>query len=160
MNDKYYITLKNSYGKFILVEDLNGYISGIHANDFKTTNLILKETPLLKELKRQLNLYFQGKLKKFEIPFKQPGTLFEQEVYSVLAEVPFGYTVTYSDIAYLIGKEKASRAVGNALGKNDLLILVPCHRVLGKNSLGGFSSGLKLKKKLLKIEGVKINEKK
>lgn len=159
MKDKYYCVLENEYGTFTLIESDDNFITGVYAEEFDVKNLIFKETKLLKELKEQLTLYFRGNLKKFTVPFNQNSTSFQKEVYDVLVQVPYGYTITYGDIAYLIGKEKGSRAVGNALGKNNLLILVPCHRVVSKTSLGGFSSGMELKEKLLKLEGVIKNEK-
>ncbi len=151
--DKYYIKLKNNFGQFTLVESDDHFITGIYAEEVDVRKLILKETPLLLKLKQQLNEYFNKERKVFEIPFKQPLTPFQKEVYDVLLSVPYGYTLTYGDIAFLVGKEKGSRAVGNALGRNNLLLVVPCHRVLGKGSLGGFSSGIELKKKLLDLEG-------
>lgn len=154
MKDKYYIKLKNDFGTFTLIEGENNYITGIYVTEVDVSNLINKRTPLLEELERQLKLYFSGELKQFNIKTKQKLTPFQKKVYDVLNEVPYGYTLTYSDIAYLIDNEKGSRAVGNALGRNNILLIMPCHRVLGKNSLGGFSSGVELKKKLLTLEGV------
>ncbi len=156
--DKYYIILQNSYGKFILIENDKGQISGVHSGFVDVKNLVNKPTENLIKLKEQLEQYFAGKRKTFSVPFSQRLTPFQKEVYDILLNIPYGYTVTYGDIAYLMGKEKASRAVGNALGKNNLLILVPCHRVLAKSSLGGFSSGLDLKKALLKLEKSWENE--
>ena len=150
--DKYYIKQNNHLTNLILIEDGKGFITGIH-NNYDTSKLEYKETPLLLNLKDQLTKYFEGTLKEFDIPYRQKTTPFQKEVYDVLVQVPYGYTVTYGDIAYMIGKPKGSRAVGNALGRNNLLIVVPCHRVLSTTGLGGFSSGLNVKKELLKLEG-------
>lgn len=155
--DKYYIKLNSPIGKLTLVESSEKVISGIYLNKDLDKSLINLETPLLAKLKKQLTEYFEGTRKDFDIPFKQKSTLFQKDVYDILKEVSYGYTVTYGDIAYLLDKEKGARAVGNALGKNNILILVPCHRVLGKNSLGGFTGGLEVKKKLLKLEGSVVN---
>lgn len=151
--DRYYIQLNSPIGLLTLIENKDSLISGIHLNFFPDETLIKLETPLLKLLKKQLNEYFAGSRKEFTIPFKQKLTPFQKEVYDVLKDVGYGYTIEYGDIAYLLNNEKASRAVGNALGKNNILILVPCHRVLGKNSFGGFTGGIETKKKLLMLEG-------
>lgn len=156
--DKYYITYNSPIGKLMLVENRNTQISGIYLKKETSENLENLKTPLLKELEKQLNEYFEGRRKTFEIPFKQRLTPFQKEVYDVLKDVNYGYTVTYGDIAYLLNKDKGARAVGNALGRNNILILVPCHRVLGKNSLGGFTGGISIKRKLLEIEGSVFNE--
>lgn len=153
--DKYFITVDSTIGKLILIENDKGFISGIKLNEEEPVYLTNNETPLLKKLKQELIEYFKGERKTFTVPFTQPLTPFQKEVYDILKDVPYGYTLTYGDIAFLLNKEGAARAVGNALGKNEILILMPCHRVLGKGSLGGFSSGLETKKRLLEIEGIK-----
>lgn len=155
--DKYYIKMNSPIGLLTLIENSEKVISGIQLNKEFDGTLINLETPLLKKLNKELNEYFAGKRRDFDIPFKQKATPFQKDVYDILKEVSYGYTVTYGDIAFLLNKEKGARAVGNALGKNDILILVPCHRVLGKNSLGGFTGGIEVKKKLLKIEGSAIS---
>lgn len=156
--DKYYQIINTEIGNLTLIEDDNNTITGVYLNMLEVKGLIEEETPLLKKLKKQLREYFAGQRKVFDIPTKQPLTPFQAEVYDLLEDVGFGYTVSYGDIAFLLNNEKAARAVGNALGRNNLLILVPCHRVLGKNSLGGFTSDIKAKEKLLKLEGSLINE--
>ena len=83
------------------------------------------------------------------------GTAFQQSVWKALTKIPVGKTVTYAELAQRVGKPKASRAVGSACGKNPIPLIVPCHRVLASNGgLGGFSSGLPVKKDLLKAEGI------
>lgn len=158
--DKYYIKLSSEIGTLTLIENSDGIISGIYLEDVDTNNLTNKETPMLKKLKDELNEYFKGNRKEFTVPFTQPLTPFQEEVYNVLKDVGFGYSLTYGDVAYLLGKDGGARAVGNALGRNNILILMPCHRVLGQGHLGGFSSGLDAKRKLLKLEGIKFDEKK
>ncbi len=157
--DKYFIKLDSIIGPLTLIENNDGIISGIYLEEVDVSNLVNLETPMLKKLKDELNEYFAGKRKEFTVPFIQPLTPFQEEVYNVLKDVTYGYSLTYGDIAYLLNKEGGARAVGNALGRNNILILMPCHRVLGKNSLGGFSSGLEAKRKLLKLEGISFNEK-
>lgn len=154
--DKYFIKLDTIIGTLTLIENNEGIISGIYLEEVDTANLINNETPMLKKLKDELNEYFSGTRKEFTVPFTQPLTPFQEEVYNVLKDIPYGYSLTYGDIAYLLNKDGGARAVGNALGRNNILILMPCHRVLGKGSLGGFSSGLEPKRKLLKLEGIKF----
>lgn len=97
--------------------------------------------------------YTLGNLKKFSLPLDLRGTEFQMRVWKELLNIPYGETRTYKDIAIKIGRPKAYRAVGNALNKNPILIVVPCHRVIGSNGdLVGFGGGLDLKKRLLEIE--------
>ena len=102
-----------------------------------------------------LKEYVEGKRTTFSFPFDfLTGTPFEKEVWRVLPAIPYGRCVSYQWVATRIGRPRATRAVGNAIGKNPIPILIPCHRVIRKNgSLGGFSSGLAIKEALLKIEG-------
>lgn len=150
--DKYYILTTTPIGELLLIENDQKHISGIYIMPHDTRGLINKETALLSELKTQMDEYFKGKRKTFNIPFDQSSTPFETSVYDVLMNVPYGYTVTYGDVAYLIENEQAYRAVGSALNKNKLMILVPCHRVVSKDRLGGFSYGSEIKKILLDLE--------
>lgn len=154
---KYYIIIKTPIGELTLSQN-EDFITGVLLDEKPSNDLINEETPLLKTLKEQLLEYFAGTRKEFTVPFAQKLTPFQKEVYEVLALVPYGYTLSYGDVAYLLGKDKGARAVGNALSKNNILILVPCHRVLGKDSLGGFTSSIEAKKKLLKVEGSAISE--
>lgn len=80
------------------------------------------------------------------------GTQFQQLVWKEIALIPWGCTKTYSDIALIVGRPKAVRAVANACGKNKICLLIPCHRVVGKNNIGGYSFGIHMKKKLLELE--------
>jgi len=117
----------------------------------------LRETPLLQEVRRQLNAYFAGKLKVFDIPYSLEGTPFQQKVWRALCDIPYGTCITYGELAKRIGDPKACRAVGMANGRNPLPILVPCHRVIGSGGrLTGYTGGLDIKIKLLQIEGVTL----
>ncbi len=101
----------------------------------------------------QLNDYFAGKLKKFDLPLVLRGTDFQKQVWGELAKIPFAETTTYGEIAKRIHRPTASRAVGAANGQNRIAIVLPCHRVIGQNGkLTGFAGGLDKKKKLLAIE--------
>lgn len=101
----------------------------------------------------QLEEYFTFKRCKFDIAYQAQGTLFQQEVWKKLAEIPYGKTFHYSDIARMLKKEKAVRAVAHAIGQNPLLIIIPCHRVVGKDStLHGYKAGIERKQYLLDME--------
>lgn len=116
-------------------------------------NNIQKETALIKNTKQQLDEYFAGKRKKFDIPIKLEGTDFQMNVWKELLKIPYGETCSYLDIAKRIGNPKASRAVGMANNKNKIIIIVPCHRVIGSNKkLVGYAGGLDVKEKLLELE--------
>lgn len=101
----------------------------------------------------QLEEYFDGRRKEFDIPIKLRGTEFQKKVWKELLKIPYGATVSYKDIAIKIGNPKACRAVGMANHNNPILIIVPCHRVINENKkLGGYALGLDLKRKLLELE--------
>ena len=103
----------------------------------------------------QLDEYFAGNRKRFDLKLFPEGTAFQQSVWAALQTIPFGKTVSYQDIAAQLDKPRASRAVGNANGKNPIALIIPCHRVVAHNgSLGGYSSGLDKKRWLLEHEGV------
>ncbi|TQR34713.1 methylated-DNA--[protein]-cysteine S-methyltransferase [Campylobacter sp. MIT 99-7217] len=115
---------------------------------------------LLEKAFYQLDMYFKRQLFEFKLPLKEQGNGFEAKVYKALCEIPYGKTATYKEIALKIGHKNAFRAVGNANSKNQLPIFVPCHRVVGVNSLGGYTSALKnsldIKRYLLRLEGIKL----
>ena len=101
----------------------------------------------------QLEEYFDGRRKEFDIPIKLRGTEFQKRVWKELLKIPYGKTVSYKDISIKIGTPKACRAVGMANHNNPILIIVPCHRVINENKkLGGYALGLDLKRRLLELE--------
>ena len=105
--------------------------------------------------KEEFLAYLEGKRRRFTFKTDPRGTAFQREVWRELSRIPYGETVSYGEIARRIGRPKSSRAVGNAVGANPLPIVIPCHRVIKSDgSIGGFSSGLHLKRKLLSIEGI------
>ncbi len=108
--------------------------------------------PVLHLAKKELLSYFAGDLKKFSTPLLPEGTEFQKKVFWSLAEIPYGETVAYSDLAPFV-QEGNPRSLGTACGKNPLCIFLPCHRVLRKDrGLGGFSGGLEVKRFLLALE--------
>lgn len=105
--------------------------------------------------RRQLQEYFDGRRLIFELPLDLRGSSFQKVVWNAVAAIPFGRTASYGQIAQLIGRPGASRAVGAANGQNPLPIVIPCHRVIGADgSLTGYSSGLPIKRQLLALEGL------
>ncbi len=111
-------------------------------------------TNTLKLTRKQLKLYFDGKLSRFDLPLKAMGTDFQKSVWKQLARIPHGKTVNYGKIAERVGRPKGTRAAGMAIGSNPISIIVPCHRVIGKSgALTGFAGGLWRKKWLLEHEG-------
>ena len=117
------------------------------------------ETPLTVQAAAELEEYFDHRRKTFTVPLSHYGTQFQLAVWQALRDIPYGQTRTYGEIAGLVGRPKAARAVGMANHDNPLLIVTPCHRVVGKGgALTGFACGLEVKRRLLKLEGVDFSE--
>ena len=111
-------------------------------------------SPMLINCIEQLIQYFNGERRQFDFPMNQSGTPFQQDVWNHLLTIPFGRTISYMDLAKMTGDTKATRAVANANGKNNIAIVIPCHRVIGSNrELTGYAGGLWRKKWLLEHEG-------
>lgn len=114
--------------------------------------------PLLQKAESQLAEYFAGTRETFDLPLGAEGTAFQQRVWAALRTIPFGQTWGYAQLAQAIGQPTAARAVGLANGRNPLSIVVPCHRVIGKNgTLTGYAGGLNRKAWLLEHEGVLLS---
>ncbi len=114
----------------------------------------MPDYPLLGEAARQLDAYFAGRLTAFDLPLDFRGTAFQTQVWQALLTIPFGETRSYAEIARLIGRPEACRAVGAANGRNPISIVAPCHRVIGSSgALTGFAGGLAAKTYLLALEG-------
>jgi methylated-DNA-[protein]-cysteine S-methyltransferase len=110
-------------------------------------------SPLLEEARRQLEEYFRGERKAFDLPLQQSGTGFQQTVWNELKKIPYGERITYAELAKRAGNPKAFRAAGSANGKNKLFIIVPCHRVIQSGGkAGGFAYGTAMKQFLLDLE--------
>ncbi len=120
-------------GDFFILEQ-EGKITMLH-QDFSLlpSNATLSPTALLDKAKNQLNSYFKGELKDFSLPFVLGGSEFEKRIYQELSLIPHGKTLSYQDLAHRINSPHSARAVGNALGKNPLLLLIPWHRLISKN---------------------------
>ncbi|HZU89001.1 MAG TPA: methylated-DNA--[protein]-cysteine S-methyltransferase [Stellaceae bacterium] len=110
-------------------------------------------TPLLREARRQIEAYFARDLCRFDLPLEPRGSAHDQRVWAAMRQIPYGETRSYSALAFMVGS--GPRAVGNACGHNPIPIVIPCHRVLAKGGLGGYSGGegLPTKRLLLALEG-------
>ena len=119
----------------------------------KSFYLSCPEEKILDDTRAQLTEYFKGKRKQFDVPLDLGGTAFQRQVWRELAHIPFGQTLSYSDIAKRIKNPKAVRAVGSANGKNPVCIIIPCHRVIASDgTIGGYAGGIKIKQQLLELE--------
>lgn len=150
-----YCWYESPVGILKIAEDDQG-ITEVSFQDEKGTdqregNLYLQET------QRQLEEYFAGSRRSFDVPLSLKGTEFQKKVWHALMEIPYGHTACYQEVAAMIGNEKASRAIGNANHHNPVVIIVPCHRVINADgSIGGYGGGIERKKYLLNLEGIKL----
>lgn len=137
------------------IEEEDEKIIAIHPT--RKSNGIFKETKVIQKAHEQLQEYFLGTRTSFDLPFSLKGTPFMKKVWNELINIPYGETKSYQQIAKQIGQPKACRAVGKAISKNPLMIVIPCHRVIGSHGdLTGFAYGLTLKKQLLEMEKFKM----
>ncbi len=142
---------------FLKISEENGSLTGLSLQKEQDPSASLSQnirhSDLLYEAFQQLNEYFAGKRTHFDLPLHYNGTAFQKQVWNALQEIPYGETRSYEDIAVRIGNPKAVRAVGQANGKNPVMIIIPCHRVIHKNGdITGFACGTDVKKYLLALE--------
>ena len=154
----YSILNTTSLGNLLLTADEN-HLTGIYFEDCdhvpasRSQWRINPEHEVLVQASTQLEEYFKGTRARFSIPLRSAGTDFQERIWQEIALIPFGQTITYSDLADWVGAPDAIRAAGAATGRNPISIVVPCHRVVGKNgSLTGYAGGLKRKRHLLALE--------
>lgn len=151
----YYCYFQAPFGNLLLSG--NQQLETLHfpengRNKIADSALVYDEKPF-KMVLEQLEAYFNGSLKRFDVPLLLNGTDFQKKVWQALSEIEYGHTMTYSGIAEKIGNPNACRAVGMANNKNPVPIIIPCHRVIGKDgSLTGFGGGLDVKQFLLELE--------
>lgn len=113
----------------------------------------MKESRIIREAYKQLDMYLNGKLKTFDLQLDPSGTAYMRKIYNHLCEIPYGETRTYKQIASTCGNPGGARAAGLIIGRNPIPIIIPCHRVIGSNgSLTGYRGGLQIKRRLLDIE--------
>lgn len=158
---KFYYRYQSPVGVLRIVADENA-ITEIHlekdgVNELKrklSTDEVEEKTPLITETVTQLEEYFAGTRKRFNLPLAPEGTDFQKRDWAALQDIPYGETRTYKDIAEAIGCPKGFRAVGLANNRNPIIIVIPCHRVIGADGkLVGYGGGLDAKEHLLKLEG-------
>lgn len=156
---KYYSYYEFSIGTLGIGEDGVGISHIFLPGTADVSAAVQKETPLIAAAAAQLREYFAGARKVFDLPLSPDGTAFQRRVWEKLCEIPYGECRSYGDLAGSIGNPKACRAVGMANHRNPILIVIPCHRVLGKDgSLTGYAAGMKMKQALLDLEGIRYKE--
>ena len=145
----------------VLATEEGGFLTSVDFIDAKYAKPVAKawvedpEASPLKECAQQLGEYFAAKRERFELPTLPAGTMFQKRVWREISRVPFGATITYSELAKRAGAEGSARAAGAATGRNPIAVIVPCHRIVGSDgSLTGYAGGLGRKTRLLEIEGV------
>ncbi len=149
---KYYFTKETKIGLLTIVEK-GGYLTKLYFG--RVTEGKEKCTSLIAKAFTQLEEYFKGKRKEFDLPLLPQGTAFQKSIWRELIKITYGETQTYKNIAIAIGNPKACRAVGMANNKNPIPIIIPCHRVIGTSGkLTGYAGGLGVKERLLELEGV------
>lgn len=153
----YYFYKETPLGRLGILE--NGHaIKAITVGSLDTEQAVFQETPLIRQAFAQLEEYFQGKRREFSLPLEPEGTPYQKEAWKVLQSIPYGTTITYGQEAKVMGKGCA-RSAGGANGRNPILIVIPCHRVVAAGGgLGGFSAELWRKEWLLKLEKEHMEE--
>ena len=155
-----YTIIDSPVGPLTLTTD-GSHLTGVYFARHKGAAVVAHDwqrddaSALLHKAGQQLAEYFAGRRTRFDLPLAPRGTEFQCSVWEALLKIPFGRTSTYGALARTVGKPAAARAVGAAVGANPISIVVPCHRIIGKDgSLTGFGGGLDRKTRLLQLEGV------
>ncbi len=154
---KYYFKTKINNYFFTIVEEDN-FITYIALDDLEINGLNKKTTLIAKTID-ELEEYFKGLRTRFDIPVKLNGTEFQKMVWQEMMNVPYGSVLSYGELAKKVNNPKAVRAIGSVCHNNKILIIIPCHRVVAKNSIGGFGCGIEMKIKLLELENSKYERK-
>ncbi len=142
------IIFKSKIGN-IEIAETDGKITYL---DFSSKAVKVTSNKLLIKASKQIEEYLNGSRQDFDLPMSFKGTEFQNKVWKALLKIPYGKTLSYQELALKVGGKNYSRAVGGAVSKNPIAIIIPCHRILSSNGLGGFAGGLKIKKAFLKIE--------
>lgn len=148
-----YFTKNTILGAMTAIEENGKLLQLFFGRPNAGANAKMEKTFTIDQTFNQLEEYFCGNRKTFSIPLAPKGTDFQMKVYKALCDILYGETISYKQLAEKIGNPKACRAVGNANNKNPIVIIIPCHRVIGSNGdLVGYASGVEIKQKLLEIE--------
>jgi methylated-DNA-[protein]-cysteine S-methyltransferase len=156
----YYSYVDTPLGRLLLV-GTKAALVGLYFADSQHTPPLerdwINDDTIFAKAKAQLAEYFEGHRKAFDLPLEFTGTDFQKSVWRELSKIPYGQSISYGEIAKAIGRPKAVRAVGTAVGRNPLCLVGPCHRVLATGGgLGGYAGGIDKKKQLLKLEGIAV----
>ncbi len=141
-------------GRLVLTEE-DGYLKGLSfdLSAFNQAYVSIEESSVFIQTKKYLDIYFKGEKPDFFPPIQMEGTAFQKAVWTELLKIDYGKTVSYGQLSCLLfGHKKGSQAIGQAVHRNPIAILIPCHRVIGTNHLGGYAGGIERKKALLKVE--------
>jgi methylated-DNA-[protein]-cysteine S-methyltransferase len=151
-----YTTIDSPVGELLASADAVGRITGLHFDGHRTPARDagwVRDEEALAPLRRQLEEYFAGERREFELDLAPSGTPFQLSVWRALCAIPYGETASYGEIAATVGQPGAARAVGGANNRNPIAIVIPCHRVIGANgTLTGYGGGLPRKQRLLALE--------
>ena len=154
----YYLTFNSLMGQIIGLSD-GSNLTGLYFENQVARPAIHNDwichsnIKVLSKLKHQINSYFTAERDVFNLPLKFTGTDFQKSIWTALQLIPYGNTISYSDLAQKIGRPGSHRAVANAVSRNPISIIIPCHRVIAKNgSIAGYAGGVYRKKKLLQLE--------
>lgn len=144
---------QTAIGTIGIVEDAGTIVALLFDGGKAPSEAQPSETPLLREAFSQLDAYLAGSLRSFDLPLKPSGTAFQQAVWAILRDIPYGAVRSYKEVASALDKPKAVRAVGMANNRNPIPIFIPCHRVIGSGGgLVGYAGGLAVKERLLALE--------
>lgn len=144
-------------GTVSITEDGEGNVTGVYLPNSNLPCMEEAETDVLLEAADQLNGYFSGKRREFDLPLSYGGSEFRVSVLDALREIPYGEIRTYAEIAEAVGSPKAYRAVGTACAENPIPIIIPCHRVVpSSGGIGNYTGGSSMKRRLLDFEGADI----
>ena len=158
----YFTYYASPIGQIILFQRGGQLTKLLLSNKFEIFNLddcLQKDTDLLKECKRWLDIYFSKKIPDFNLPLQIDGTEFQKDIYNILLTIPYGETMTYKEVTLILKKKRniknmSYQAVGTAIGKNPIPLIIPCHRVIKANQdIGEYHYGRDIKKYLLELEG-------
>ena len=154
--EKVYISIvETEYGRWKITANDCAVLGIMPVKD----EIFQNENEISSDAAKQIGEYFINIRKELDFPVELRGTPFQLEVWNLLRQIPYGHTMTYGQVANRLGRPNAVRAVGQAVGRNPCLILIPCHRVLGRNGkLTGFSAGIEWKKQLLSLENIPFCE--
>jgi methylated-DNA-[protein]-cysteine S-methyltransferase len=152
----YFTTFPSPIGTVLLIKE-DGILTGLYFDTYKNKPEIqptwIEDTNHFATVKKELSEYFNSERKTFSVPISQRGTPFQESVWKEVEKIPYGKKATYKTIAEAVGKPKASRAVGTAIGSNPVCIIGPCHRVVPTSGgLGGYAGGIEAKTFLLNLE--------